>query len=221
MNNEMQPSPRRGRRREFDLDDALERAMLMFWSRGYEPTSISDLTGAMGITPPSLYGAFGDKKRLFLQALDRYAGKHASFAERALAEEPTAERAIRRLLDDAVDTYFDPSHPKGCMIVLSATNCAAASDDIRKALAVRRRDLERAIRQRIAADRTAIASAEAATLAGAVAAVLYGLSIMARDGAPRAAMRRVVAQFMTGWPGDAAAPSRRAPGRRSQHARTT
>jgi AcrR family transcriptional regulator len=200
MDNDSSSALRRGRRREFNVDDALERAMLLFWGRGYEPTSISDLCAAMGITPPSLYAAFGDKKRLFLKALDRYAERHASFAGRALAEEPTAERAVRRLLNDAVETYFDPRHPKGCMIVLAATNCAAGSDDIRDALAARRRGLERAIRDRIAMDRTAVVSADAATLAATVVAIMFGLALMARDGASRAAMRRVVEQFMAAWP---------------------
>src|SRR5436853_5495947 len=99
-----QPRPR-GRPRGFDRETALETAMRLFWSRGYEATSVSDLVAAMGITPPSLYGAFGDKKRLFMEAVDRYQAGPGCFAYKALIEEPTAERAIRRLMMDALNSF--------------------------------------------------------------------------------------------------------------------
>src|ERR671935_82642 len=140
----------RGRPREFDRDEALERAMRLFWSRGYEATSISDLTQAMDITPPSLYGAFGDKKRLFLEAVERYEQEAGSFARKALTSEPTAELAIRRLLLEAAKSFADPKNPKGCLMVLGATNCAIESTDIFEALAERRRNAENAVRARIA-----------------------------------------------------------------------
>ena len=124
MNRRISPVKSRGRPREFDRDEVLERAINLFWSRGYEATSVSDLTEAMGITPPSLYSAFGDKKRLFLEAVDRYQAGPGAFAQRALAEEPTAERAIQSLFTGAIETFCDPKQPKGCMVVLSATNCA-------------------------------------------------------------------------------------------------
>jgi AcrR family transcriptional regulator len=87
-------------------------------------------TVTMGITPPSLYGAFGDKKQLFLEAVDRYREGRGAFAKRALIEEPTAERAIHRLLMGAIDSFCDPKQPRGCMVVLSATNCALESSDV-------------------------------------------------------------------------------------------
>ena len=78
----------------------------------------------MDITPPSLYAAFGDKKRLFLEAVERYEQETGCFARRALTSEPTAELAIRRLLLDAAKSFTDPKNPKGCLIALGATNCA-------------------------------------------------------------------------------------------------
>src|SRR5579872_5138058 len=99
-------SPRpRGRPREFDREVALDTAMRLFWERGYEATSISDLTRAMGITPPALYSAFGDKKRLFLESVERYQQIAGCFAQKALTEEPTAERAVRSLLLGAVQFF--------------------------------------------------------------------------------------------------------------------
>lgn len=197
-----QPRPR-GRPRGFDREAALEAAMRLFWSRGYEATSVSDLVAAMGITPPSLYGAFGDKKRLFLEAVDRYQAGPGCFAYKALTEEPTAERAMRRLMMDAVKSFTDPRNPRGCMVILAATNCAAESGDVMEALASRRRAAQGVLRQRIAMGRAAgelAPGADIDALAGMVTATLSGLAMLARDGAPRASLRRIVEQMMLAWP---------------------
>ena len=197
------PPRQRGRPREFDRDKALESAMRLFWSRGYEATSISDLTKAMEITSPALYNAFGDKKRLFLEAVGCYEHGAGCFAQKALTEEPTAELAIRRLLLDAVKVFADPKNPKGCLIVLGATNCAIGSTDIFEALAGRRRAAENTVRARITAGQKAgelSDDADVDALAGMVTATLYGLAIKARDGAPRARLQRIVKQLMMTWP---------------------
>jgi TetR/AcrR family transcriptional regulator, copper-responsive repressor len=203
MNEAAAPSRPRGRPRAFDRDDALDRAMLLFWNRGYDATSVSELTDSMGITPPSLYAAFGDKKRLFLEAVDRYEAGPGSFAQRALTDEPTAERAIQRLFMDTIESFCDPKHPKGCMVVLAATNCKAESGDMIGELASRRRAAERAIRDRIAAGRAAgelSAGVDVDALAALVVTILYGLSIKARDGASRAGLRKIAEQTMLIWP---------------------
>jgi TetR/AcrR family transcriptional regulator, copper-responsive repressor len=202
----------RGRPREFDRDQALERAMLLFWCRGYEATSISDLTAAMGITPPALYGAFGDKKSLFLEAVGRYERAAGCFAQKALTEEPTAERAIRSLLLGAVEAFANPKKPKGCLVVLGATNCTVESTDIFEALAERRRGAEKFVRARIAAGQKAgelSDSADVDALTGMVTATLYGLAIKARDGAPRARLRSIVEQLMMLWPRNLSPPNGR------------
>ena len=178
--------------------------MHLFWRRGYEATSVSDLTEAMGITPPSLYAAFGDKKRLFLETVDRYQAGTGSFAQAALCDEPTAERAMRRLLMETIDSFFENNNPRGCMVVLAATNCTSDSSDILDELASRRRAAERVVRDRVAAGRDAgefAADTDVDTLAGTIVTTLYGLSIKARDGASRASLRKVVEQVMSMWPG--------------------
>ena len=208
------PSRPRGRPRGFDRDGALDRAMHLFWRRGYEATSVSDLTETMGITPPSLYAAFGDKKRLFLEAVDRYQAGPGSFAQAALGE-PTAARAMRRLLMDTIDSFFEANNPRGCMVVLAATNCTAESSDILDELAARRRAAERIVRERIAAGREAgelSADTDVEALAGMMVTTLYGLSIKARDGASRAALRKVADQVMSMWPHAPAARSTRPSG---------
>jgi AcrR family transcriptional regulator len=215
MDKTVTPARPRGRPRTFDRDAALDRAMHLFWNRGYEATSVSDLTEAMGITPPSLYAAFGDKKHLFLETVDRYQAGPGGFAQAALAE-PTAERAMRRLLMDTIESICDPKLPRGCMVVLAATNCTVESHDVRDALADRRHAAERIIRDRIAAGLVAgelAAGTDVGTLAGMIVTTLYGLSIKARDGATRASLRKVVEQTMLAW------PRRTPPGKRSQRAR--
>src|SRR5438477_10920057 len=91
MRTEINAARRPGRPREFDRDEALWQAMLLFWKHGYEATPVSALTRTMGINAPALYGAFGDKKQLFLEAVQRYQEAMGRFAQKALTEEPTAE----------------------------------------------------------------------------------------------------------------------------------
>src|ERR1700748_2066839 len=112
----------RGRPRAFDPDVALERAMHVFWAKGYEGASLSDLTRAMRINRPSLYAAFGDKESLFRKVIDRYVEGPASFVRRAL-KEPTARAVAERLLGGAVEMLADPRHPRGCLMVQGALAC--------------------------------------------------------------------------------------------------
>jgi TetR/AcrR family transcriptional regulator, copper-responsive repressor len=204
MNRLTTPARPRGRPRGFDRDRALERALRLFWSRGFEATSISDLTKAMHITPPALYSAYGDKKSLFLEAVARYEQSAGCFAQEALTEEPTAERAIRRLLHGAVEVFAKPSGPKGCLVVLGAINCTVESGDIYEALAERRGNAEKAVRTRIATGKAAgelAADVDVEALTGVVTATLYGLAVKAKDGASRAQLHKVVNQVMRMWPG--------------------
>lgn len=158
----------------------------------------------MQITPPALYSAYGDKKSLFLEAVGRYEREAAGFAQNALANEPTAERAIRRLLHDTVKFFTKTGGPKGCLVVLGAINCTVGSGDIYEALAGRRRYAEKAVRARIAAGQMAGELADDAdvdALTGVVTATLYGLALKAKDGASRAELRKIVDQVMRMWPG--------------------
>ena len=203
MNHSAPPSRPRGRPRGFDRDAALEKALHLFWSRGFEATSISDLTSAMRITPPALYSAYGDKKRLFLEAVDRYERDAGCFAQKALTEEPSAEDAIRSLLQGAVNSFTQPGAPKGCLVVLGATNCTAESNDVYLALAERRANAEKAVRARIHAGQMAgelAAGTDVDALTGMVTATLYGLAVKAKDGVSRAQLHKIVSQLMQSWP---------------------
>jgi AcrR family transcriptional regulator len=158
----------------------------------------------MRITPPALYSAYGDKKRLFLEAVDRYERDAGCFAQKALTEQPTAEDAMRSLLHGAVNSFTRPGAPKGCLVVLGATNCTAESGDIYLALAERRANAEKAVRARIHSGQMAGELADGTdvdALAGMVTATIYGLAVKAKDGVSRAKLRRIVGQLMQAWPG--------------------
>lgn len=193
----------RGRPLSFDRDQALEQAVRLFWERGYDTTSVAELTEVMGITAPSLYTAFGDKRRLFLEAVDRYEGTYGAFAKRALSEEPTAHEAISRLLRDAARQYTHPGHPRGCLVITAATNCTATSEEIRGDLLRRRQTnlnaLEKMFRRDLAAGLIAPRT-NARDLALFYAATLQGMSQQARDGASRRDLLAITEISLQAWP---------------------
>ena len=193
----------RGRPLSFDRDAALETAMHVFWERGYEAASIADLTSAMGITPPSLYTAFGDKEQLFLEAIERYALGYGSAGARALDEEPTARSAIERWLLEAANELTQPCHPKGCMVVMAATNCSAAAERVQDALLLRRTEAIANVGRRI---QGGIDSGElppdtdAKDLANFYATIYQGMSMQAKDGATHESLLATVRTAMRSWP---------------------
>lgn len=203
MKSSEQASPRRsGRPLSFEREAALKKAMLLFWRQGYEGTSISDLTKALGVTPPSIYAAFGDKKHLFLEAVQYYlAGPLTSFD--IIESANTADTAVRGLLDAAANGFTGKDTPPGCLLASSAISGSSASDDVKNELAAMRLGIEEKLRERI---EQAVASGEIATdadpdaLAGYVMAVIQGLSTLARDGAGRDKLLRVAKAAMAGWP---------------------
>lgn len=192
----------RGRPRSFDRDVALRRAMEVFWEHGYEGTSITDLTAAMGINSPSLYAAFGCKEQLFREAIAVYEATEGAATTRALADEPTAQRAIEAMLRDNVEAYADPATPNGCMIVLAATVGAVANAGVRELLADNRRQNLSAVAERIergVEEGDVPPGTDAEAVALFYVTVLQGLSIQARDGASRDTLHAVVDGAMAVW----------------------
>jgi AcrR family transcriptional regulator len=191
-----------GRPRAFDIEKALDRALQVFWRKGYEGTSLSDLTKAMGINRPSLYAAFGNKEELFRKALDRYAEGPAAYTRTAL-DEPTARAVVERLLCGVVDLLTDPRTPQGCLAVQGALACGDAADAIRQELVARRAAGEAALRQRLERARTGgdlPADADPADLARYVTTVAQGMAVQAASGASREELRRVVEMALRAWP---------------------
>lgn len=191
-----------GRPREFDVDEALDRALRVFWRKGYEGTSLPDLTKAMGINRPSLYAAFGNKEALFRKVVDRYAEGPASHTVDAL-KAPTARKVVERLLGGAVDLLSDPAHPKGCLIVQGALACGEDAEPMREELASRRAAGEAALRERLERAKREgdlPARADPGDLARYVMTVGNGLAVQAAGGATRDELRRVVKLALRAWP---------------------
>jgi AcrR family transcriptional regulator len=194
---------RRGRPRSFNPDDALDRALKVFWAKGYEGASLPDLTRAMGINRPSLYAAFGNKADLFRRALARYDQGPAGYVRAALRE-PTARCVARRVLAGAIDLLCAPGHPRGCLAVQGALACGDDADCARRELAAFREAGVRALRQRFDRARREgdlPRSANPADLARFLATVMHGLSIEAAGGAQRAELARVARMALRVWPG--------------------
>lgn len=197
-------TPRRktGRPLSFDRDAALERAMLTFWRHGYETTSIVDLTTAMGVTAPSLYTAFGDKKQLFLEAARRYAGDPAAM-EQAIREAPSGYDAARDLLTNAAIAYTGEITPKGCLLASATASCSAGSSDVQRSIAEIRESISGHLKARIERDVSSgrlPPESDAAALAGLVMAVTQGMSVLARDGFSRASLLAIADTSLKAWP---------------------
>src|SRR5271154_4917814 len=122
-----------GRPRSFEVGKALEAAMKVFWRKGYEGASLTDLTKAMGINRPSLYAAFGDKEALFRKVLDCYEAGPAAYFSEALSQ-PTARAAVEQLLRGAVDVMTAPRNPRGCLLIQGVLTCSEHESDLRKDL---------------------------------------------------------------------------------------
>jgi AcrR family transcriptional regulator len=191
-----------GRARAFDADQALDRAMTVFWSKGYEGTSLSDLTEAMGINRPSLYAAYGNKQELFRKALERYGEGPSSYEREALAQ-PTARQVAEGLLRGAADVQTDPGTPAGCLAVLGTTYCAEDSSPIGKIVIAFRRAGQAAIRERFErarAEGDLPTDADPKELTDYIGTVVCGMAVQAASGATREDLERVIELAMRAWP---------------------
>jgi AcrR family transcriptional regulator len=192
----------KGRPREFDIDAALDRALKVFWSKGYEGASLPDLTEAMGINRPSVYAAFGNKEALFRKVLERYIEGPVAYVLEALAQ-PTAREVGERLLGGAIDLLTDPRNPRGCLLVQGALACGEAGEPVRRELVSRRAAGEVAVRhrfERAQADGDLPADSDPADLARYVITVIQGMAVQAAGGASREELRRVAEMALRAWP---------------------
>jgi AcrR family transcriptional regulator len=181
-----------GRPISFDRDAALEAAMLLFWDRGYEGTSMADLTQAMGLSPSSSYAAFGDKQALFSLAVKRYMDSRAQYATRAL-EEPTLEKVIRALFNNTVAFLTAPGHPPTCMTLAGAMGCSVGATPARDLMTEIRKQNEVAMRERfLRARKSGELSKEIDVddYTRYLSSILAGLSIQAANGSTKAELKR-------------------------------
>ncbi|WP_433345998.1 TetR/AcrR family transcriptional regulator [Microtetraspora malaysiensis] len=191
----------RGRPRSFDRDAALDKAIRLFWRRGYEATSVRDLTEELGIGAPSLYSAFGDKQQLFTEALRVYDERYGGFIDRALADEPTAKGAAARVFAEAPERYTRRDLPTGCLIV--SGDAGTTSTEIIEHLRRMRDSKVHAFAAKIRADITAgrlPGDIDPRALGRYTMSTLTGLAQAARDGVTRAELDRVAEIAIRAWP---------------------
>ncbi len=197
----MEKTSTRGRPREFDTEQALAAALRVFWTKGYEGASLTDLTDAMGITRPSLYAAFGNKEALFRKALDLYGEEKLAYVGRALAAE-TARGVASNLLYGAIDTVTG-DECRGCMGVMASVSCQSAEESIREDVSNRTESSRKALVARMEqaiADGDFAAPVEAETITRYLLAVLQGMAVQAGAGANREQLQQVAEATLAIWP---------------------
>lgn len=193
----------RGRPREFDRDRALDLAQMLFWQNGYEGTSIAELTSVLGITPPSLYAAFGSKDALYREVLALYLSTRSERMTKALEKKGSARAAIDAMLKEAVDMFTSDDSPRGCLVANGALRCAKEHQPIAEHTAMLRRLTQDGIKRRL--DRAKEEGdlpkgTDTAALASFYASVIQGISVQAVDGASKARLRDIVRFAMAAWP---------------------
>jgi len=185
-------SGKMGRPIGFDRDAALEAAMLLFWERGYEGTSMADLTQAMGLNPSSIYAAFGDKHALFQLVVNRYMEIRAQYATKAL-EEPTLKRVIRALFDNTIAFLTTPGHPPTCMTLAGAVGCSVEAKPAKDLMTEIRKQNQIAMRKRL------VKAQQSGELPKGInvddytrylSTIIAGLSIQAANGSTKEELKR-------------------------------
>jgi TetR/AcrR family transcriptional regulator, copper-responsive repressor len=193
----------RGRPREFDRGRALEAAMLLFWRHGYDGTSIAQLTAAMGIAAPSLYAAFGSKQQLYREALQLYVQTLGQIGVASLAEAATAREGVHAVLRAAAAAFTRRDVPPGCMVGVGALRCAEGNEAAERATESLRRmsyDAVLARVQRAKREGELGADSDPRAVADLYSAIVEGMSVLARDGVPRALLLSLAELAMAAWP---------------------
>ena len=191
-----------GRVRQFDSNVALDRALDVFWARGYEGATLPELTRAMGINRPSLYAAFGNKEQLFRKALDRYQSGPLTFLTEAL-NKPTGRAAAEAIFSGFIRMQRNRVKGRGCLIVAGALASGEKAETVRQELAQLRQSIVAVFRKRFerAVENGDLPKGtDCATLGRYVATVLGGLAVQAASETPEKESRLVAAMAMRAWP---------------------
>lgn len=192
----------RGRPRVFDPDEALDKALQIFWSRGYEGTSLAELTETLGVNKPSLYAAFGNKEELFMKALSKYTTGPVAFV-RDVVNEPTARAVAQRFLYEAAEFLTQPSHPKGCMVVQGALSGGESAEMVKKVLIQYRAAYEKLLTKRFEqakSDGDLPSDASPQALAKYLATLHQGMSVQATSGASKEELLAIADLALSAWP---------------------
>ncbi len=196
------PVRSRGRPANFEHEEALQKALHVFWTRGYEGTSIAELTQALGINRPSIYAAFGNKEELFRKALAKYLAGPVAYVAEAL-KQPTAKQVVAMFLTQSAELLSNPDYPKGCMVVQGALSCGEGAALIQQELSAQRAGYEQALAQRLQlaqAQQDFPPDIDPAAFAKYIATVHQGMSVQATTGATRQELLTIVELVMRNWP---------------------
>jgi TetR/AcrR family transcriptional repressor of nem operon len=183
------------RPREFDETAALEAAVECFWRRGYEATSLRDLTASMGLTAPSLYNAFGDKEELFARALERYLDRTTRDRLRRLEESLAPKEALRRFFAEIIEHSIKDRQRKGCFLVNSALEVAPHHAECRAVISEQFGEIEGFFKRCILAaqaDETVSLDVDASDVAHLLLGVLLGIRVLARTNPNRDVLEGIV-----------------------------
>ncbi len=199
----------RGRPRSFDEDAVLDRALEIFWQRGFQSASLSELTEAMGLSKPSLYAAFGDKETLYLKALERYATREIARHAQRLDDEADGRAAVAAFLRSMAGMLTDPALPGGCFIINGTADFGGPAMPANVEFALRKalQGGEEKLRERLQLaqrDGQLPEGVKAADLASVFSSLLAGLAVLAKSGAKRAKLNTIIAAAMAIWPASTA-----------------
>lgn len=204
MEQTAQPAKRSaGRPRAFDRDQALNIALDLFWRHGFDGTSIPKLTAAMGISPPSLYAAFGSKDSLYREVIKLYLSRYSGFMNHLLDEKISARDAVERALIAAAKQFSQAEHAPGCMISSAELQASPDNKEMAAEISKLRLAAQHILFTRLEAARMTgelPRAADTASLAAFYAMVSQGMSVQARDGAKAAVLKRLAKLAMQAWP---------------------
>jgi len=189
----------RGRPRSFDRDEALDAAVIVFWEKGFVGASIEDLTEAMGINRPSLYSTFGNKREVFIRAIDRYAATHGNRAFSAFRLEPDNRKAVERFFAASIECATEDGKPRGCLINTVATDAAETDEALRDKLSEMFAKTDAAIAKRLGANQGGAdpGIGDPDGLARMAHSVTHSIMTRARAGASREELADIAEAFMT------------------------
>jgi AcrR family transcriptional regulator len=188
----MNTSAKLGRPAAFDKEAALDVAMRLFWERGYEGTSMADLSQAMGIHPSSIYAAFGDKQALFAHAARRYGDVPGHYMVRAL-EQPTFTTFVQAAFDNTVEFLGSREHPSSCFTLTGAISCGGATEPAKTLMTEIRLQNEAAIKARLLRARKAGEFPREENVddyTRYLSSLLSGLAVQAANGSTKAELKR-------------------------------
>ncbi|EAQ33301.1 TetR/AcrR family transcriptional regulator [Idiomarina baltica] len=191
-----------GRHRQFDVEQALDAALCVFWRKGYEGASYTDLTQATGVERPALYSVFGNKEALFRRALERYYEHYLDFFPAAL-EQPTSREVVSHILHKAAELHTRYPDRTGCLGIQGALAGSDDAEPIRRALVDARAEGEESLRIRLEQairDGDLPKTADCSSLAAFVCAVLHGMAVQAKAGVSRDVLEAVAEQALATWP---------------------